>query len=230
MRIGACQTPEILGDVDAAVDTIHGFAVQATRAELDVLLFPECFLQGYLVTEPHVRDQALELGSPELISLLDRLAGIRQMLVLGIIEWHRGRYHNTALVIADGQALGAYRKTRLTSGESIFAPGDTYRSSNTPTYGSAPTHRHRSHGPSGRTHPAAHRVRSKKTGPFFIGSAIRSCLSAYRSSCTASGAPDAKGPGAKYPGRCDDGWADGPRSLFPMSNRRSQAGNQIAIR
>lgn len=91
-----------------------------------MLLLPECFLQGYLVTEPHVRDQALELGSPELISLLGRLAGIRQMLVLGIIEWHRGRYHNTALVIADGQALGAYRKTRLTSGESIFAPGDTY--------------------------------------------------------------------------------------------------------
>ncbi|MDG4803172.1 carbon-nitrogen hydrolase family protein [Micromonospora sp. WMMD980] len=54
------------------------------------------------------------------------------------------------------------------------------------------THRHRSHGPSGRTHPAAHRVRSKETGPFFIGSAIRSGLSAYRSSCTASGAPDAQ--------------------------------------
>jgi predicted amidohydrolase len=52
VRIGACQTPEILGDVDTAVPTVHDFAEQAKSAEPDLLLLPECFLKGYLVTEP----------------------------------------------------------------------------------------------------------------------------------------------------------------------------------
>ena len=53
VRIGACQPPEILGDVDAAVRCIQGFCGQAKRVGADLLLFPECFLQGYLVTEAH---------------------------------------------------------------------------------------------------------------------------------------------------------------------------------
>ena len=54
VRIGACQPPEILGDVDAAVRCVQGFCGQAEREGADLLLFPECFLQGYLVTEAHL--------------------------------------------------------------------------------------------------------------------------------------------------------------------------------
>jgi hypothetical protein len=39
-----------------------------------------------------VRDQALELSSPELTAVLARLAGIRQMLMLSTIDRHRGQY------------------------------------------------------------------------------------------------------------------------------------------
>ena len=46
MRVGACQTPEILGDVDAAVRVVQKFASMADTAGVDLLLFPECFLQG----------------------------------------------------------------------------------------------------------------------------------------------------------------------------------------
>ena len=48
MRIGTCQTPEILGDTDEAVRVIRDYAGQAEAARVDLLLFPECFLQGYL--------------------------------------------------------------------------------------------------------------------------------------------------------------------------------------
>jgi predicted amidohydrolase len=44
VRVGACQTREILGDVDAAVGVVHDFARQADGAGVDLLLFPECFL------------------------------------------------------------------------------------------------------------------------------------------------------------------------------------------
>src|SRR5512138_2887410 len=109
MRIGACQTPEILGDVDAAVRVVHGFADQADAAAVDLLLFPECFLQGYLVTEEHLGTFALELGSPGFDAVLTQLAQLRQMLVLGMIERADDRYYNSAMVIAGGKVAGRYR-------------------------------------------------------------------------------------------------------------------------
>ncbi|RSM54886.1 carbon-nitrogen hydrolase family protein [Actinoplanes sp. ATCC 53533] len=126
MRVGACQTPEILGDVDAAIQVIHDFAGQADAAGVDLLLFPECFLQGYLVTEQHVHGQAFDPGSPEFSGVLVRLAAIRPSLVVGMIERSGGSYHNTALVVEGGSVVGGYRKTFLTDGESVFTAGDSY--------------------------------------------------------------------------------------------------------
>lgn len=126
MRIGVCQTPEILGNLDAAVDTIVDFAGQADEAGLDLLLFPECFLQGYLVTDQHVHSQAIALASPRFTAVLRALSGIRQMLVLGMIERRGGSCYNTAVVITGGRVVGGYRKTFLTAGESVFTAGGTY--------------------------------------------------------------------------------------------------------
>ena len=126
MRVGACQTPEILSDVDAAVQLIHHFAAAAEAADIDLLMFPECFLQGYLVTEQHVQGQAFEVGSPEFADVLARLAAIRQVLVVGLIEHSDGSYYNTALVLRSGGVVGGYRKTFLTSGESVFIAGAAY--------------------------------------------------------------------------------------------------------
>jgi predicted amidohydrolase len=122
MRIGACQTPEILGDTDRAIDLIREFA----REPVDLLLFPECFLQGYLVTADHVHRHAHRLDSPDFAAVLGRLADLRPTLVLGLIERDGAHYHNTAAVISRGRVVGRYRKTFLTRGESIFTPGTTY--------------------------------------------------------------------------------------------------------
>ncbi|MFB9238335.1 carbon-nitrogen hydrolase family protein [Plantactinospora siamensis] len=123
MRIGACQTPEVLGDVATATRVMLDFA---DRAQVDLLLFPECFLQGYLVTAEHVRRQAVDLGSPDLTALLAPLARVRPTLVFGVLERCGDRYHNTALVVARGRVLGRYRKTFLTPAESMFTPGEAY--------------------------------------------------------------------------------------------------------
>jgi predicted amidohydrolase len=123
VRIGACQTPEILGDVDAAVRVIHDFAA---RDQADLLLFPECFLQGYLVTAEHVHGLAMELGSPAFGAVLARLAAVRPMLVFGMIERDGDKVHNTAVVVAGGRVVGRYRKTFRTEAEQIFAPGTDY--------------------------------------------------------------------------------------------------------
>jgi 5-aminopentanamidase len=126
VRIGACQTPEILGDVDAAVSCIQGFCEQAEREGADLLLFPECFLQGYLVTEAHLRRHALDLGSARFRSVAARLADVAPVLVAGVIERAGSRLYNSAVVLEHGQVTGAYRKTHLSPGESLFDKGDEY--------------------------------------------------------------------------------------------------------
>jgi len=126
VRIGACQTPEILGDVDAAVACIRGFCEQAEPERADLLLFPECFLQGYVVTEAHVRRHALDLGSARFRSVAARLADVKPVLVAGVIERSGSRMHNSAVVLEHGQVTGVYRKTRLLPGEKIFAAGSEY--------------------------------------------------------------------------------------------------------
>src|SRR6478735_1461269 len=103
MRIGTCQTPEILGDTDAAIQVVQDLAAQAERADVDLLLFPEGFLQGYLVTEDHVQRHALDIGSPDFAAIVTRLGRIRPMLVLGTIERAAGVHYSSAVVIRSGK-------------------------------------------------------------------------------------------------------------------------------
>lgn len=126
VRIGACQTPEILGDVDAAIGCIQGFCQQAEPHGADLLLFPECFLQGYLVTEAHLRRHALDLGSARFRSVAARLADVTPVLVVGVIERSGSRLYNSAVVLEHGKIAGVYRKMHLTSGEVLFDKGHEY--------------------------------------------------------------------------------------------------------
>jgi len=106
---------------------MEDFAAKADAQGVDLLVFPECFLQGYLVEEQHLRQHALDLGSAQFASILGRLARIEQTLVFGVIEHgNGGRYFNTAVVVRRGGLLGAYRKTHLVPGESLFHKGDAY--------------------------------------------------------------------------------------------------------
>ena len=86
LRIGACQTPEILGDVEAALACMETFARRPASDEVDLLLFPECFLQGYLVESEHISKYALDLTATSFQKILDRLSPIRPTLVFGVIE------------------------------------------------------------------------------------------------------------------------------------------------
>ncbi|WP_205857688.1 carbon-nitrogen hydrolase family protein [Phytoactinopolyspora endophytica] len=126
LRVGACQTTEILGDIGSALVCIEDFATDADTRGVDLLLFAECFLQGYLVEEQHMRKHALDLGSPRFGTILRRLERIKPTLVFGVIEQDGQRYFNTAVVVTRGRLIGAYRKTHLVPGESLFNDGDTY--------------------------------------------------------------------------------------------------------
>lgn len=121
MRIAACQTPEILGDVPSALRYMESAASQAVDA--DLVLFPEAFLQGYLATPEHVARHAID----DLTPILRRLIHVRPALVFGVIERRGSAYYNSAVVVKGGRLLGVYRKTHLYGSElDVFQPGDGY--------------------------------------------------------------------------------------------------------
>ncbi|WP_127503519.1 carbon-nitrogen hydrolase family protein [Actinoplanes solisilvae] len=115
VRVGVCQTPEIVGDVPAALRLIREFAESADG--VDLLVFPECFLQGYLATPEHVHAHA---------TTADLRLDVRPAVVVGLIEQRGARFYNTAAVVRGGRTIGAYRKTFLTRGERVFTAGDAY--------------------------------------------------------------------------------------------------------
>ncbi len=126
MRVGACQTPEFLGDAEAALACIEDFARQAEAESVDLLLFAECFLQGYLTDLGHLSRHALNLRSAAFAAVLTRLSVIKPVLVFGLIEEDNSRYYNSAVVVSQGSLLGSYRKTHLVTGESTFDSGRSF--------------------------------------------------------------------------------------------------------
>jgi predicted amidohydrolase len=126
MKIAACQVPEIRENLNAALTWIERFAAQAAIAGAQLVCFPECFLQGYLVEEASARSHAIDLKSSAFKNIVERLAGFKPALVFGLIEINNGVLFNSAVVIEGGQLVGVYRKINLLAGESIFWPGDSY--------------------------------------------------------------------------------------------------------
>ena len=105
---------------------MEDFAQHAGSEDVDLLLFPECFLQGYLVESEHLRRYALDFTTTSFQRILGRLLPIRQTLVFGVIEQSGFAYFNTAVVVRRGVLQGFYRKTYLTAGERLFRAGTGY--------------------------------------------------------------------------------------------------------
>ena len=98
--------------------------------ELDVFVTPECFLDGYAVTEENwtVRRFAKVAQEVEGSAYIRK---VRQMarrggtaIVFGFSEILEGHFYNCALLVGkDGSIVGKYHKTHLQNHDRRFAPG-----------------------------------------------------------------------------------------------------------
>ena len=127
VRVGACQTPEIIGDPFAALDVILRFAKEAEDKNVDLLLFPECFLTGYILSESYVAEHSYDFESTQFAEILQLLESIKPELVFGVNEIKSGQYFNSAVVVNRGKITGIYHKTHLINpNELFFTPGNGY--------------------------------------------------------------------------------------------------------
>jgi len=119
-----------VGEPAANLALAARYVRRAARAGADLVVFPECFVQGYSL-DPAVLALAEDVEGPLAAAVGDlaRRAGVA--IVVGFLERntnHPGRPYNAALVVGrDGTLIGVYRKTHLFDGEhDAFTTGDRY--------------------------------------------------------------------------------------------------------
>lgn len=127
VRVGACQTPEIIGDPPTALASMLRFAKEAEGKKVDLLLFPECFLSGYILNKTYVANYAYDFESQQFAAILKQLEHVKPVLVFGVSEKKSGKYYNSAVIVNRGEIIGVYRKTHLIDpNEAFYTPGENY--------------------------------------------------------------------------------------------------------
>ncbi len=97
---------------------------------LDVFITPECFLDGYVVTEKNwtparFRRVSQEVKTGSFVKRVSQLARKgKTHIVFGCTEILNGHFYNAALVVGrKGEVVGKYHKTHLQAHDHRFAPG-----------------------------------------------------------------------------------------------------------
>lgn len=124
--VASCQAPDLQNDIASALNTIAKYAQKVDALNAELLCFPECFLQGYIVNSSSSQ-LAIELNSAAFKTILAKLSPIKTTLIFWLIEQEAEAIFNTAVVIKQGKLLGKYRKTQLLKGEQgVFKAGNSY--------------------------------------------------------------------------------------------------------
>ena len=124
MRVAACQVPDVRDDVPRALEIVSEQCAAAYASAADVVLFPECFLQGYFTDRASVERLAVDPGGAAFEPVRAISRRIPVVIVIGLIERTVDACHNAAVVLKDGEVIARYRKSALLPGEQgAFDPG-----------------------------------------------------------------------------------------------------------
>ena len=124
LKVASSQCFVKQNDIEATLSHIQNVMEKADSKNIDIVCFPECYLQGYFLDQPEIQNVALDLRSPEFAQVLEAVKDFKATIILGLIEVDGADYYNTAVVIENGQLLGKYRKTYPNEG--VFSPGKDY--------------------------------------------------------------------------------------------------------
>ena len=113
-RVGVAQRGATLGDVAGNAAAARAEIAAAAARGIELLVFPECYLSGYMfATREQAWSAAISASDPvvtELAGACDR-HGVH--VVIGLLERDGERLYNTALTLGPGGVLGRYRKQHL---------------------------------------------------------------------------------------------------------------------
>lgn len=130
VRIGMLKAMPAKWDVEANWAVFEEQFARHRDFGLDVFVTPECFLDGYAVTEADwtvskFRSVAQTVGESQYLRrVLDLARRSTTHIAFGFTEAKHGRFYNAALLAGrNGEILGTYYKTHLQNQDRRFAAG-----------------------------------------------------------------------------------------------------------
>lgn len=129
--VAACQVPVDDLDVAANLERLEA-RLSAVAADVDVALFPELGLTGF-VADDRIRATALDVDGPRIARLRELAAAHDVALVVGFAERRGETFHNTTAYVTPDGGVTPYRKRHLWGGEAdVFTPGAEHVVAETP--------------------------------------------------------------------------------------------------
>lgn len=126
ITVAAFQVRAIYEDISQSLSVIKKALTWAEKRNVDIICFPECFLQGYILNGVKARKVGLDLDSEEFNDIVRSLFSNRTTIILGLIEKERSNVYNTAVVIEKGKLIGKYRKHYIHNKENFFTCGTDF--------------------------------------------------------------------------------------------------------
>jgi predicted amidohydrolase len=124
LRVAAFQRRPLFDDVSGVLVQLTKDLDWCRQQEVQLALFPECYLQGYATDRETIVARSLTLDSHEIRGVLSALERYPTTIILGLIERRGGSFFNSALVMREGRLLGIYAKTH--PNEPGFDTGSAY--------------------------------------------------------------------------------------------------------
>ncbi len=125
MLIGAVQFDVSFADKSRNLEKCVDFLKEAGKKKLDLLVFPECALSGYMFENADEAFDMAETVTGESTAELEEVCRHYNITVaIGLLEKYEGDLFNTAVLISPQGIVGKYRKTHtLTLGVDRFIRG-----------------------------------------------------------------------------------------------------------
>jgi len=125
LRVATFQRQPRFDDVPGTVERVLADLRWCDARDVDLAVFPECYLQGYGRDREVMARRALALDGAIVGEMLARFAPIRTTFLLGLAERRGVACYNTAAVIRHGRVIGHYSKAH--PNEPAFAPGTEFQ-------------------------------------------------------------------------------------------------------
>lgn len=121
LRVATFQRQPLFDNIPGTVERLVADLAWCGTHNVELAVFPECYLQGYASDRATIARRAITLDGPEIAAVLSLLARGHTDIVLGLIEGPGEVFYNTAAVIRNGHIVGVYRKHH--TNEHGFDPG-----------------------------------------------------------------------------------------------------------
>lgn len=112
--VAVAQVPVALGDVARNLSAIDRWMAEAASKGVKLLIFPECFLSGYMFeTREEGYACAIDAGGEELEQVRDLCKQHEIEVVVGFLERSGSKLYNSAAVVGPKGVTGIHRKRHL---------------------------------------------------------------------------------------------------------------------